>query len=284
LFDPQVARYAHLEDAASFFDLDQCTWFWSDTFYILGVAHAFTCDIEPGEVHAVSGQTLRAFDDEKIDRLLREAVLFDAQSTAILFERGFGERIGVREAKWRTLNDTAYAYEQVIEPDVRMTAQRCAMRLLDMAPCDETDVRSWINQANHTRLWPGLIVHGNIACLTYPIDDQADFFMGYFNIFRRALMHNLLFELSPQAKLAVAEESPMHVYRAPTREGLLLGALNPLHDVADRLVWRLSMQVNDVRILTQSGQWADSPFRKDGSRLIVDTRVDPLCACFLLVR
>lgn len=281
LFDPQVARHAHLKNANSFEDLAQRTWFWSDTCYVLGIAHGFATDIAAGQVHAVGGQTLRAWDDNRIDALLNEAVLLDAESAAILVERGFGERIGVRDAQWRTPDDTTYAYEQVLAPEVRMTAQRCASRLLDMN-ADEADVRSWIHRADHQRLWPGLIVHGRAAVLTYPIDGRAQFFMGFFNVFRRELIQNLLFELAPGAALAVAAECPLQVYRAPVAGGVLLGVFNPTYDRVDRIALRVGDIPDNVQLqMLVDGAWRAAPVRREAQRLALGATLGPLEACWL---
>ncbi len=283
LFDPQVSRHAHLTDAKSFEDLAQRTWLWSDTCYILGIAHGFARDIVPGQVHAAGGQTLRAWDDDRIDALLNEAVLLDADSAAILVERGFGERIGVHDAQWRTLDDTAYAYEQVLTPDVRVSAQRCADRLLAMQ-VNEADVRSWICSAFHQRLWPGLIVHGRAAVLTYPIDGRAQFFMGVFSAFRRELMQNLLFELAPGAALAVAAESPMQVYRAPIAGGILLGVLNPTYDRVDRIALRVGDLPDNVEMqVLANGEWGTASVQREADRLVLDATLGPLEECWLKI-
>ena len=302
LFSPLVAAHRH-SSSLSLGGLCNASTVWSQTFYILGIAHCFSKQIEvDGTPYAVNDQTLRAFDDKAIGKLLSGPVLLDASSIEILLERGFGSQIGIESAQWRKRAESAYSYESIIEddsgifglPNPRMTAQRCAGKLLELNPVHDTKVLSWICNPSHERLFPGAVrfsnqAGGRILLLAYPLDGQAQFFMGFFNAFRRIMLQRMLFEMAPQAPLAAVYEHPMHLYRVRASRGMLFAAFNVIDDRAERIVLGVPKGQIDTRklqVLTDNGDWRAAnaqllPGRMT-ERIIVDTAVGPLEGLFLL--
>ena len=278
---------------------------WAQTLYILGIAFGFTDN--PAETADtplfVGDQTIRAFDDEQIRRMLAGDVVLDAPTVEILLERGFGDMIGVEDAEWRKLDDTAFAYEYIPQKDKtihgiadpRMTASGCADELLAMTPANDGDVRTWICKPDHTELFPGLLVHrnafgGGVVSMAYPLD-QHQFFMGYFNVYRKILMQDILFELAPCSPLAVSRETPLHIYRVPTEQGLLIGAMNPTMDEAQEVALQLGdmpeFSAANVKILDQTGRWRNTAVsvNNDGKiqKWTIGQTIKPLDGMFLLV-
>ncbi len=298
LFHPQVATHRHTpEDAESMNDLVQASYLWGRTAMILGIANTFTRHIEPdGTPYAVNGQTLRAFTDEDIRRLLSGIALLDGESVKVLVDRGFGEWIGIESARWRTQSETAYGYESINEPDPavyghafpRMSAQRCAARMLEMTPVDGAARRSTIHRYDHTELFPGMIdftnAHGGRAIsLAYPLDGKAQFFMGFFNRYRRIMLQNLIEQIAPQSHFAHVEEHPMHVYRMATDSGIVLAAFNVTMDDLPAVSFRLparDRRYANWQMLGDDGQWREASVTRraipTGCRVTVDGLVRPL--------
>ena len=305
LFSPRVAECFHTKSANSIADMRNRSEIWSDVFFILGIAHGFATQIEdePATPIAACGQTLRAFDDEAIQRLLARPALLDGPGVQVLVERGYGAQIGVRNAHWITQNETAFSYESVLEDDAevyglsrpRMTAQRCADRLLAMEPSHEDDVRSRICRADHEPVAPGLIVHRNerggvMVMLAYPLDGQSQFFMGFFNVFRRRLLQNVLLEAADGAPLALAESHPLHLYRTAINNAAFLAALNPLADAAtDPVVSTPAGQLDWTSAMQLGGDGSWKPCRATHhqeagvDRVTIHTTIAPLDGCFLQV-
>lgn len=297
LFHPKIAASRHSTDSASMRGLCETSQIWARTLSILGIAHRFTDQVEPNEVYAVNGQTLRAFTDQEIERLLSGAVALDALSVEVLLERRFGADIGVAEVQWRSLWETAFAYEEILEanpaiygvPNPRMTAQRCASRLLEMKPATGAETPTRIRRADHRELFPGCVFYenkygGRIVSLAYPLDGDAQFFMGFFNAFRRIFLQRLFFSMAPEAALAAAEEHPMHVYCAPVSGGTLVAAFNVLHDTAARVTLRLPESEatrGNWKWLTPSGEWEPAKLERRDGRLIVQQPLPPLQGLFL---
>ncbi len=307
LFSPQISRHRHLvaEGRRSPSALSQFSSLWGFTTAILGIPSRFIREVAAGEGPvAVNEQTLRAFDDEALGHLLQRGLVLDACSVEVLIERGFGPRIGVAAARRQPLAEVAYAYEQVLMegcgesglPFPRMTAQRCAPWLLALEPAPGAEVLSEVRRADHASLWPGaLFFQGpggeRVVSLAYPLEGRGQFFMGFFNIYRRRMMQQILLRCFPEATIPCVAEPMAHGVVTPTREGLLFATLNPSDDAAPAVEWRVPRGAyagGEWRSLETDGRWHPiAPTRCEdagGERLCFARRLAPLHGTFLLWR
>ncbi len=275
---------------------------WSDVCSILGISHRLTSEIDPSKGPVmVSGQTLRAYSREAIATLLGGVVVLDAEAVMTLLDLGFGSEIGVRSADWQTLGESAFSYEEIEASDAetygiarpRMSAQRCSGRLLKMEPAGESRVHSLIYDATRRPLWPGLLSYrnaqgGEVLCLTYPVHSEAQFFMGFFNPYRRKFLHRLLLERSAAPLLTVSEEGA-RAYQVAHSGGVLVAVLNPLDDALPQLTlnWPQARSPKGKWLaLAPDGCWhaiepAKQESRPDGDRLVFTLPVEPLKGGFL---
>lgn len=307
LFSPEISRHIQPENgmAAGMAGLSQISTVWGDSCFILGVAHHFSRTAGNAPVF-VNQQTLRAFTDAEMARLLQGALILDAESAAILVERGFGAEAGIRGFSFQELETAAYAYEQidarrfVMEGGPRfprMTAQRCSPQLAVLEPVEEAEVLSTIRTADHRALFPGAILFrnargGRVLTLAYPAQGKGQFFMAFFNVYRRAFLQKVLFEMAPGAPLACIENAPMQAYRSPTPSGTLLSAINPADDPVEQVVWAVETQAfenGDWHFLEADGRWrpvqAVQTARSRYSRtLLFDCPVAPLDGGFFHFR
>lgn len=249
LFRPTISRHVHVDRKEGMKSLSQNSRAWSDACAILGISHHFSAEIDPGQGPAlVNEQTVRALDDEEVQRLLSGGVILDVRSVEILLSRGFGDEIGIEAAERVTLNESGYAYEQIeiegagteANPFPRMTAQRCSPWLLKMTPAPQAACFSSIRTASHRTLWPGSLFFenrrgGKILSLTYPVNGGGQFFMGFFNVFRQNFMQEVLFRCFSAPGLACAADPALHLCRIPTRRGTLLAFFNPTDDALEKI-------------------------------------------------
>lgn len=254
LYSPDIARHIDtLSSSPKMDSLSQNSRVWADTCAILGISHHFSSAINSvGRPILVNAQTLLAFTDDEIHRLIGCHVIFDAISVEILLRRGFGKAIGVESAERASLNDTGYSYEQIglegcgIEtlPFPRMTAQRCSSWLLRMQADPGAEILSSVRDFNHEVLFPGSVLYrntrgGQILSLAYPLDGKSQFFMGFFNVYRKAFLQEILFRFYSSRYLACLNEPALQAYRGPTNEGVFLAAFNPTDDVVNSVSWIL---------------------------------------------
>jgi len=305
LFNPNIARYIHSKESDTMRGLTNQSDMWSKTLSILGVAHRFANEIVPdGTPYALSDQTLRAFSDEQIEKLLSCPVLLDAISIEVLVERGFGKLIGIEKNRWARLYEDVYAYESIEEPDPqiyglpypRMTAQRCTKQLIDMKPLENAQILSWICNPWHKKLFPGAVLFeneagGKIFSIAYPLLDEEQFFMGFFGIYRRTMIQRVLFnQLAPRARLAGCVNHPAFCYRAPTSRGTFIAVINILLDKADRCILQIpadQIDTKNIKILNDAGEWKPlsiEKITKDGIDILtIEREIAPLDGIFLLI-
>jgi hypothetical protein len=289
---PEVSRHADSSRRDSFFGLNKPSQLWSDVFYLLGISHRITTSIAAGRVIAVSGQTMNALPDETLRQLLSGQLMLDAEAAEILLRRGFGEFTGVRSANWRTLNDSGYAYEEILSDDIdcyglsrpRMSAQRCSMRLWVLEPADNADVLTMVHRFDHKGISPGMLkfrnkLGGKIITLAYPLG-EGQFFVGFFNNFRRRLFQKLItgFDTS----VAMGEEFPMHVYRCRHAKGTFAAFINSSLDDLEQVEFKINhVDPGSARILTSDGKWEKADLQIANGRHIAPLRVPALDALFL---
>ena len=303
IFSPRISRHIHTRNSNSMANLSQDSTAWSTIFFALGIAHRISKDISsPTGGCALSGQTLRALSDQEISDALAGTVFLDACSAEILLEKGHGRLIGLESGQWLTLDDAAFSYESIEEPnsDVfglahpRMTAQLCTDRMFAMTPCSGASIRSTIRTADHQALCPGTICYtnelgGRVVILAYPFVDRAEFDMSFFNTFRCQFLQNLIFETVQGAKQVVALDHPMHVYCNQTQNGLLIAAFNTILDDAETVKLRVSkgLLTNEpILTLDNQGHWTSVHIERSANAasetIEIPTRLRPLSGLFLL--
>lgn len=78
--------------------------------------HAFA--MRPSQaVNALAGPVVWSFSDEELRRWLSHGVLVDGPAASILVERGLGNLIGLRSARFISQDDTLYSVEHCLDPD-----------------------------------------------------------------------------------------------------------------------------------------------------------------------
>ncbi|MFW6413694.1 MAG: hypothetical protein ACOCZS_00200 [Verrucomicrobiota bacterium] len=277
---------------------------WSKVFFNFGIAHRLT-HVIPRDYSpvAVNGQTLRCFNDDEIDSLLHGPLLLDGLAAEVLFERGFGEMAGIKRGNWLDVENSAFAYEQINEggEDIyglskpRMTANRCSAQLYAIEPMEGTEIYSEFRGADHHFICPGLVVYrnpagGTIASWSYPLDGRDEFFMAFFNKFRRILLQRLFIKISrANAPLAFADCDATHLYRTTVKGGIFLAWLNPTNDFERgiELILRVVKHVANVKVLDREGNWKMVAFKIKKTdtelALTLDLTVSPLNAQYLFI-
>lgn len=300
LFHPDIAAAMPSVTPGSLFGISHFSQVWARTFAVLGIACGFTREPRPGQIHAVNGHTLRTFDDARIRQLLSGPILLDALSVEILCQRGFGDQIGVASTRWRRQSESVYAYETICQDEStpyglarpRMTTQCCSDRLLEMEPSFSAVVPSTIHRPDHQLLFPGSVSFrnewgGEVLNLAYPLDGGANFFMSFFNPYRRIFLQNQILTMGINTPQAAIADHPMHAYRMPCARGSLFAAFNVILDPAEKVVLRLpageaASTEGRWYELTDSGKWERAPVIISENRVVLSRRVLPLQGTFLL--
>lgn len=283
---------------------------WGSVCTILGISHRYTTELnsQKGPI-LVAGQTLRALAESEIVRLLSGRVFLDADAVQILIQRGFANDIGIKSCEWRTLLESGYAYEEIHESDPavyglsnpRVSAQRCADRILKMQESDAAEILSSIYDGAQNKMWPATIVFkngygGEVVSLCYPMDGKAQFFMGYFNEFRREFMQRLFAQPylgETNYKWAVSLDGT-RCYALKNENCTLISVLNSTDDdveavkirVADD--WFENKENPNSYILNEDGEWQKYAPQirtwQNGVEIVIDQKLRSLQGVYLMIR
>ena len=113
----------HLRPGADYGELADDGGAWAPLLEAMGFA--VTWDWENAPVLALSGQTVRAFGDGEVERMLERGVLCDLQAAQALIDRGYGRYLGVKIAKRGLIHDLGpVAAEEFFDPEFGGEPQR----------------------------------------------------------------------------------------------------------------------------------------------------------------
>ncbi len=265
---------------------------WGRVASILGFTAGYVQKVTPSdEPYLVNSHTLLAFSDEEIAALLSQKVILDAVAVTDLIQRGFGPAIGITAAALQDNTEVPYSYEEILIDDLevypqaypRMTAQRAAESMTAFTCNDDAVVLSKIRGGDHSDLFPGAVRYqnsqgGTIISLAYALGDQGGdewFYFGFFNVFRRLFMQDILRKLAPAGRGAFVENEPLRCYltKLPTGE-LFAAALNSTTDTLDGTKIRLTnITCHSAQRLLPNGTWTSDGVTlfSDGTDTILQT-------------
>ncbi len=218
---------------------------WGDTCAILGIPHRHSlCAENTRAPLLVNGQMLRAFPRKEVEALFSGTLVLDAVALESLCELGYQHELGLRQVRWQTQDATAFSYEEELATGRRMSAQRCASRMLECTLRPEAEVITRVCRADGRALWAGCYRYvnsqgGTVIALAYPLDGTAQYFMGFFNRFRQRLLRELF------ADRFFASLDGLRCYQYLREETTILAIANPTADARQT-----------VSLLPPPGNWA----------------------------
>lgn len=274
LFSPEVSRFVEAEKPG-INRLNNRSHEWGNVAEILGFSHRYTTRVEAPSKQPVlvSGQTLNAFNDDDIRKLLSGNVILDAVSAVGLIKRGFENFLGVKDPVRHYHNVSAFSYEEITEADAavygvpypRLTLQRACRQLWQFTPIDgAVEILSKVKKYDHSDMFGCTFCYSNalggrVTVLAMPMGDQGDsewFYMGYFSPFRRIFMQKLLRHTAPEMAGAFTEDFPCQTSRVKYGQGEFFAILNSTTDTAKETVIRINkIPAGKVEILDDSGNW-----------------------------
>ena len=266
---------------------------WAYTLGILGISHKLVRweRFSSEQWNAISGATIAAMNDDEIRRLLTSKLLLDAESIMILYQRGFGEDVGVSSAEFCMLKDAGYAWEEIQESDPaiyglsypRVSAQRCDDEKILKFACDGRQL-STVMRYDKTPYSPGLTLAKGKYLLSPWIMTGDSFFMGYFNRFRRILLQRAL-AMVDNTPAAFSGEHPAAVYWNRLDGYSLLTVNNLCADPMDEITFTLhGAEFSSLEILDDDGKWIAADFCRNNNSVTVNKQIMPLEYCFIKVK
>lgn len=265
LFHSEIAQYKHSHKTNTHHGLVNDSVQWSRVLGILGISQRLTKVYEPTRLTAISSETLRAFSDDEITKMLKNKLMLDGDSINVLIERGFGAEIGLSEAYWVKQAEVGYAYEEILSSDVaryglknpRITAQGEAIRL-KMKLSDQAETLSQLCKFDRSPLFSAIARYrnslgGTIYLFGHKLG-EVQFYMSFFCSFRRELLQSIVEESETACVFGL--ERPLNIYSNSNGQELLVSIINPSSDNNPKPVIKLNNITGySWEILSQNGEW-----------------------------
>jgi len=127
-------------------------------------------------------------------------------------------------------------------------------------------------------------LNGRAIVLSYAVDGGAQFFMAYFNTFRRQFWQNLFLGEPRESRLLMGPDAA-RCYRQTLSESVFYAVMNPTLDSWNNVSIRVhpAPGVGKWQCLTPSGSWDEiQPDSSNTATTIFSTPIAPLESLFLV--
>lgn len=245
-----------------------------------GIPMAYATDPDlSGETVAVSGQVLRNYPKERIERLFAEnTVLLDGDAACTLADMGLGALAGIRRIRWMKQNGGEYAWEEVL-PGITVRGRERArasavISCSDAAAveylegCDVKEITAFYD-SYHRRAAPGqTVVNGRVVIFPFGhFEDAISIPPMLLGAARQEIMQYAL-RLAGCA-LPMAEKTPWLIpYCFETGDGLWIYLVNASSD--DAVNARVTLPGPGLRAVSREASSQDAEvFSPDGETLEV---------------
>jgi len=184
-----------LSENADFPDLVQKGDGWREALQAMGLTTTF----QDAPVRAVTGQILRAFPREDVDRFLSQGLLLDVSAARTLLDMGMGEAIGLTGAEPFNKLDIALSAEENLEsefggPDTYQTMTSLTQRrdFASLSLADGARAISVYVDPDRNRRMPAMVLFendlgGRVAVCAADLSDGAG--IPFLNQYRRKQLH-----------------------------------------------------------------------------------------------
>lgn len=209
-----------------------------------------------GGLHLLSGNDPDGFSDAELDRMLSEAALIDSAAAAKLIERGFSEKIGVKEIRKLTLPVSG---EEIVENNLFLRASVKNDSIL--IPTDNARILTRLLFRNSEPV-PGAVRLQNVIVTAWRVDWDCRIDL---QPNRKKLLTWLLSTL-PGGVPARFESNSDATFRYGRGEEYDLAAVvNYGYDPLEKLLFEFPGKPEVIQQLMPDGSWKDTGFsEKDG--------------------
>ncbi|MCY2926498.1 MAG: hypothetical protein NT031_13860, partial [Planctomycetota bacterium] len=252
--------------------------------------HGLATTYDAEGVIATSGQTLRAFSDDQLRAMLAGGLLLDARAALVLFERGFGDQIGLAGIEPpRCVDDIdPLGAEEFFHEDfggadktfltLTLPWLMCRPSLSILHPAARAIVVSRMVNPDAQGRYPGMTVFENSLggrVAIHALELSTAFGTAFCHPHRRRQLHGVLTWLS-RGPLPLAVDGGVYplAFRKDCGDTSLLGLFNLTLDAWPSAEFTLAekRRVVGMKVLKQDGRWAKSKAlssRKRAGSLVV---------------
>lgn len=253
----------------------------------MGVPMYFSA--EDGGVLCLEGKKDEFFSDEEILQALKGTVMLASDEVVRLWERGFGEYLGVKARKWEgKLANFEYM-------PINGTYVNGQTNIMELVPTSDKTVE-WstashtLDYCNYELLFPAVTVFENklggkvIAFAGSPKASYDILHWGYLNYSRKLQLAALL-EEAGERPLYYKEDEEVYLRVADMPDGRIFTALFNLGlDVIENLEFSVDRKVECVSQLMPNGDFEKVDFKQNGDDLTVFATSQILAPVVLVIK
>lgn len=247
LYNPQSSYTLHTIQGTSMEELYPHECFWAGLLPAFGIPYRYCDYIPKQEIVAVSGQVLRNYDVNQLQRLFYDNfVILSGDAAWTLFDMGMGHLAGIQDAHWIPQYDGTFTFEEVTNgkqyrnrPHARASIIFGGSDVLNIQYLDSAQVYEYTSCYNafHQRTLPAQTVV-NQRVMIYPFGR----FGGYpttipcmlWNALRQELLQDIV--SSAGATFPMVKDSPyLEPHYLETKEGNYLYLINGSMDSVEQV-------------------------------------------------
>jgi hypothetical protein len=275
-WSPEMARRIHTDGSGKWQSLLCPSRGWAD--WLGATGHAFT--MRPASsVNALAGPVVWSFSDEELRGWLAGGLLLDGMAAHILVERGLGDLIGVRCARFLTQEERLYTVENCLDADfaLRVGAQMSfnqwaySAQLFQGELAEGARVASDLRSPSQEVVGHGLVLYANslggqVAIVPWTANANL-----HINVQRAAQLNRILTYLDPEGTHGSISGGPWLVPQFLTDGSLWRGVIwNTGQDAVDEMHLSLPSGMPEVRSAVQVNARAERHLaRLEGERLLL---------------
>lgn len=243
---------------------------------------------ENGGVLCLEGKKDEFFSDEQILQALKGTVMLASDEVERLWERGFGEHLGVKVRKW----EGKFANGEYMP--INGTYGTAQTNIMELVPTSDK-TKEWstashtLDNCNYEHLFPAVTVFENslggkvIAFAGSPKASYDIMHWGYLNYSRKLQLAALLKEAG-ERPLYYKEDEEVYLRVADMPDNRMFVALfNIGLDIIENLEFSVDRKVKCVSMLMPNGDFQKVDFKQDGDDLTVYATAQILAPVVLVI-
>ena len=216
LFDPKSSYTVRTPNGQEMGEIAPEESFWASMLSYYGIANRYVSGVVPdGEVVAVSGQYFRNLDASSLRKLFeKNFVILEAEAAWTLFEMGFGELAGIKNAQWKPADTGFHAYEQVSNGrtycglnEARLSTQISSGDLLDIEYTQQPELISMVKNPWNVTVANGCSIYAGRVFI-FPYGRFRTGFSTHMHPVRQQILQETLKAAEKYAKPAFVTELP----------------------------------------------------------------------------
>ncbi|MCL2162814.1 MAG: hypothetical protein FWH55_00175 [Oscillospiraceae bacterium] len=263
LISPLSSYTLHTRAGKSMTELYPCETFWAGMLSAYGIANTYSLDTDvKDEIIAVSGQYFRNLSGDDIQSLFESNfVLLDGEAAFTLFDMGFGDLVGIEDAKWHLQESGYQSFEEICngktycgKKNARVSAQYSAGDFLEISYDKNAAPLSIVKDPWGNAVSIGMAVYDDRAIIL-PYGRFNGGFLTHFNLIRQSVFHDVLYYCSKNHNIAMATGHPylQVYYYCDTDNRNTLVFVNSTYDCVDEIAFKIPQSdIQNVFILEKS--------------------------------